>query len=106
MIGAAVYCIYHWFFRKTSQNKRKEWSWGFWIGFLFSLLGVIIVALMPTVYKTEKKINYERDNAVKEAVSIKSSSSSTTHLTDKEIELIAKEQNKKDTKVIYILQYF
>ena len=40
---------------------------------------------MPTVYKTEKKINYERDNAVKEAVSLKSSSSSTTHLTDKEI---------------------
>lgn len=92
--------------RYIAKQKGRSGAEGFWIGFLFSLLGVIIVALMPTVYKTEKKINYERDNAVKEAVSIKSSSSSTTHLTDKEIELIAKEQNKKDTKSNIFLTVF
>lgn len=92
--------------RYIAKQKGRSGAEGFWIGFLFSLLGVIIVALMPTVYKTEKKINYERDNAVKESVSIKSSSSSTTHLTDKEIELIAKEQNKKDTKSNIYLTIF
>ena len=108
MIGAAVIFAFITGFlgRHIAKQKGRSGAEGFWIGFLFSLLGVIIVALMPTVYKTEKKINYERDNAVKEAVSLKSSSSSTTHLTDKEIELIAKEQNKRILRVIYILQYF
>ena len=108
MIGAAVIFAFITGFlgRYIAKQKGRSGAEGFWIGFLFSLLGVIIVALMPTVYKTEKKINYERNNSVKEAVSIKSSSSSTTHLTDKEIELIAKEQNKKDTKSNIYLTIF
>ena len=63
MIGAAIIFAFITGFlgRYIAKQKGRSGAEGFWIGFLFSLLGVIILALMPT-FKTEKKINYERDN--------------------------------------------
>ena len=39
--------------RYVAKEKNRSGAEGFWLGFLFSLIGVIIVALLPT---KEKKI--------------------------------------------------
>ena len=41
--------------RYVAKEKNRSKAEGFWIGFLFSVLGVIIVALLPTKEK-EKPI--------------------------------------------------
>ena len=40
--------------RYVAKEKNRSKSEGFWIGFLFSILGVIIVALLPTKEKKEE----------------------------------------------------
>ena len=37
--------------RYVAKEKNRSAAEGFWIGFLFSILGVIIVALLPTIEK-------------------------------------------------------
>ena len=37
--------------RYVAKEKNRSAAEGFWIGFLFSILGVIIVALLPTKEK-------------------------------------------------------
>ena len=39
--------------RYVAKEKNRSKSEGFWLGFLFSILGVIIVALLPTKEKKE-----------------------------------------------------
>ena len=47
--------------RYVAKEKNRSKAEGFWLGFLFSILGVIIVALLPTKEKqiniAKKKIN-------------------------------------------------
>ena len=40
--------------RYVAKEKNRSKAEGFWLGFLFSILGVIIVALLPT---KEKQLN-------------------------------------------------
>lgn len=37
--------------RYVAKEKNRSKAEGFWLGFLFSILGVIIVALLPTKEK-------------------------------------------------------
>ena len=41
--------------RYVAKEKNRSKAEGFWLGFLFSILGVIIVALLPTKKKEKKK---------------------------------------------------
>ena len=40
--------------RYVAKEKNRSKAEGFWLGFLFSILGVIIVALLPTKEKQLK----------------------------------------------------
>ena len=40
--------------RYVAKEKNRSKAEGFWLGFLFSILGVIIVALLPTKEKQIK----------------------------------------------------
>jgi hypothetical protein len=37
--------------RYVAMGKNRSAAEGFWIGFLFSILGIIIIALLPTKEK-------------------------------------------------------
>tara|TARA_B110000495_G_C22726927_1_gene426769 strand:- start:244 stop:423 length:180 start_codon:yes stop_codon:yes gene_type:complete len=37
--------------RYVAMEKNRSAAEGFWIGFLFSILGIIIIALLPTKEK-------------------------------------------------------
>ena len=37
--------------RYVAMEKNRSKAEGFWLGFLFSILGVIIIALLPTIEK-------------------------------------------------------
>ena len=84
--------------RYIGKQKGRSGSEGFWIGFLFSLLGVIIVALLPNAYKTEKKVIYEKDNTLNEIINETSKPAKTSHLTKSEQALLEKEEKKKNVK--------
>ena len=45
--------------RYVAKEKNRSKAEGFWLGFLFSILGVIIVALLPTKDKIVKIENSE-----------------------------------------------
>ena len=53
--------------RYVAMEKNRSEAEGFWIGFLFSVLGVIIVALLPTKEKKiipELEISEERQKEI------------------------------------------
>ena len=57
--------------RYVAIEKNRSQSEGFWLGFLFSILGVIIVALLPTKEKQtikpkEESISDEEIERIKE----------------------------------------
>ena len=47
--------------RYVAKEKNRSKAEGFWLGFLFSILGVIIVALLPTKEKL-KEIKSEQSD--------------------------------------------
>ena len=53
-IGLIVAIIMGILGRYVAKEKNRSGAEGFWIGFLFSILGVIIVALLPTKEKKEE----------------------------------------------------
>ena len=53
-IGILLSFIMGFLGRYVAKEKNRSKAEGFWLGFLFSILGVIIVALLPT---KEKRID-------------------------------------------------
>tara|TARA_B100000579_G_scaffold265539_1_gene219004 strand:+ start:324 stop:599 length:276 start_codon:yes stop_codon:yes gene_type:complete len=58
-IGLIVAIIMGILGRYVAKEKNRSKAEGFWLGFLFSILGVIIVALLPTKDKIVKIENSE-----------------------------------------------
>ena len=50
-IGLIVAIIMGILGRYVAKEKNRSKAEGFWLGFLFSIFGVIIVALLPTIEK-------------------------------------------------------
>ena len=53
-IGILVSFIMGFLGRYVAKEKNRSKAEGFWLGFLFSILGVIIVALLPTKEKLKE----------------------------------------------------
>jgi len=60
--------------RYVAKEKNRSKAEGFWLGFLFSIFGVIIVALLPTIEKEipaeltdeeKKELQIEREKGLK-----------------------------------------
>ena len=55
--------------RYIAKEKNRSSSEGFWFGFLLSLFGVLIIALMPTkespvIYSKDEIIDYSNNKSV------------------------------------------
>ena len=60
-IGILLSFIMGFLGRYVAKEKNRSKAEGFWLGFLFSILGVIIVALLPTKEKL-KEIKSEQSD--------------------------------------------
>ena len=59
-IGFLLAIIMGFLGRYVAKEKNRSKAEGFWLGFLFSILGVIIVALLPT---KEKRIKIKSEQS-------------------------------------------
>ena len=65
-IGILVSFIMGFLGRYVAKEKNRSKAEGFWLGFLFSILGVIIVALLPTKEKPKEiKITMPKNHKVR-----------------------------------------
>ena len=88
--------------RYVAKEKNRSAAEGFWIGFLFSILGVIIVALLPT--KEKEKPTELTDERRKEIESPELSEEELKELKElKESEQIEKESFMKVVVVSIIV---
>ncbi len=60
-IGILMSFIMGFLGRYVAKEKNRSKAEGFWLGFLFSILGVIIVALLPTKEKPKEVLISDKE---------------------------------------------